>query len=181
MRRYFWSDYWVNANFVHCRNIVEGMWGQCTINITRCIAVQLYLMLSGVILWKLKIPSSAESLQISRPCSRQAETQKISVLSPVPLRKEIEKSPVSRKLFLQIGFVWSSLPPLRSHYEHACETSWYKFPAFAKEKQHNISILCFDTFWISITSSPQSGLLVVDDESTPSIQNLKASLKYWEL
>ena len=62
-------------------------------------------MLSGVILWKLKIPSSAESLQISRPCSRQAETQKISVLSPVPLRKEIEKSPVSRKLFLQIGFV----------------------------------------------------------------------------
>ena len=46
-------------------------------NITKCIAaVQLYLMLSGVILWKLKIPSSAESLQISRPCSRQAETQK---------------------------------------------------------------------------------------------------------
>ena len=64
-------------------DIGEGMWGQCTINITKCIAVQLYLMLSGVILWKLKIPSSAESLQISRPCSRQAETQKIRVLSPV--------------------------------------------------------------------------------------------------
>ena len=162
-------------------DIEEGMWGQCTKNITKCIAVQLYLMLSGVILWKLKIPSSAESLQISRPCSRQAETQKIRVLSPVLFKSRNWKVSRVSEIVSPNWICLKFLPPLRSHYEHACETSWYKFPAFAKEKQHNISILCFDTFWISITSSPQSGLLVVDDESTPSIQNLKASLKYWEL